>query len=145
MEKSLFIHQKHSSKNIPNVNFPPLKLRIIKIAVPGSPKPLILITTLLDRKKFSATELRDLYHLRWNQEEFFKTIKEHLNAEQFHGRCIQFIDQELIAIYLYYTLTRIMMMETAELYDIPLENVETKASFAGRLSISGSLVDCKYR
>ena len=136
-------------KEHPDVNFAPLKLRIIKVSIPGSKKPLILITTLLDRKKFPATELRDLYHLRWNQEEFFKTIKEHLNAEQFHGRCIQFIDQELIAIYLYYTLTRIMMMETADLYEIPLENIETKAAllavsrYLDRLWIADTVDDCE--
>lgn len=136
-------------KEHPDVNFTPLKLRIIKIAVPGSKKPLILITTLLDRKKFPAAELRDLYHFRWNQEEFFKTIKEHLNAEQFHGRCTQFIDQELIAIYLYYTLTRIMMMQTAELYEIPLENIETKAAllpvsrYLDRLWIANTVEDCE--
>jgi len=136
-------------KEHPDVNFASLKLRIIKVSIPGSKKPLILITTLLDRKKFPATELRDLYHLRWNQEEFFKTIKEHLNAEQFHGRCIQFIDQELIAIYLYYTLTRIMMMETADLYKIPLENIETKAAllavsrYLDRLWIADTVDDCE--
>lgn len=132
-----------------NQSFPNLILRVVKISVPGTKEPLILITTLLNRKKYLPSELRDLYHLRWNEEEFFKTIKEHLKAEQFHGQCVQFIDQELIAVYLYYTLSRIMIMETSMSYEIPLENIEIKAAllavsrYLDRLWLATSVEDCE--
>jgi hypothetical protein len=136
-------------KEHPNQTFPTLTLRVVRLSVPGTKEPLILITTLLNRKKYLPSELRELYHLRWNEEEFFKTIKEHLEAEQFHGKCVQFIDQELIAVYLYYSLSRIMIMETSISHEIPLENIEIKAAllavsrYLDRLWLATSVEHCE--
>lgn len=106
----------------------PLTLRVLKVKLPKTKTPLILITTLRSRKQYSAVQLSELYHLRWNEEEFFKAIKGHLRAEHFHGHSVQFVDQELIAIYLYYLLTRIMMLETANAHHISADHIETKAA-----------------
>lgn len=129
-------------------SFPSLTLRVLKVAVPGTKESLVLITTLLNRKKYLPSQLRDLYHLRWNEEEFFKTIKEQLEAEQFRGHSVLFIDQELIAIYLYYSLTRILMLETSNTYDIPIENIETKSAllavcrYLDRLWLADTMEHC---
>lgn len=129
-------------------DLPPLTLRVLKIRLPKAKDPLILITTLRSRERFSLEELCDLYHLRWREEEFFKAVKGHLQAEHFHGRSVLFVDQELIATYLYYLLTRIMVLETASTYQIPQENLETKAAllavsrYLDRLWLASSLHQC---
>jgi hypothetical protein len=115
-------------KDCPTENYQPLTLRIVVVSLPGTKEPAVFITSLLDRQKYPPRALRNLYHRRWNEEEFFKTIKEHLGAEEFRGKSVQFIDQELLSTYLYYILTRIMMLESAKQHDIPVENLETKAS-----------------
>ena len=133
----------------PHGNYPPLNLRIVVVSLPGTAADAVFITTLLDSKKYPRRALRNLYHYRWSEEEFFKTIKEHLRAEEFRGKSVQFIDQELLSTYLYYILTRIMMLEAARQYDLHVANLETKAAlvavarYLDRLWIAETLGQCQ--
>ena len=137
------------TKEHPATHFPPLALRVVVVAIPGAQERAVFITTLLDRQKYPLSALRNLYHYRWNEEEFFKTIKEHLRAEEFRGKSVQFIDQELLSIYLYYILTRIMMLEAARQQDLPVAELETKAAlvavsrYLDRLLIADTLKQCQ--
>jgi hypothetical protein len=115
-------------KENPDANFQPLTLRVVVVSIPGAQEKAIFITTLLDRPKYPPRALRNLYHLRWQEEEFFKTSKEHLRAEEFRGKSVQFIDQELLSTYLYYILTRIMMLEAARQHELAVEDLETKSA-----------------
>ena len=102
-------------------------------------------TILLDSIKYLRRALRNLYHYRWSEEEFFKTIKKHLQAEEFRGKSVQFIDQELLSTYLYY----ILMLEATRQHDIPLATLETKAAlvalarYLDRLWIAETLDQCQ--
>jgi len=133
----------------PATDYRPLTLRIVVVSLPETKKTAVFITTLLERKKYPLRALRNLYHHRWQEEEFFKTIKEHLRAEEFRGQSIQFIDQELLSTYLYYILTRIMVLEAAGKYNIPVENLETKAAleavarYLDRLLLAHNLEQCR--
>lgn len=136
-------------KDHPDTNFQPLTLRVVVVSLPFSQEKAIFITTLLDRQKYHPRALRNLYHLRWQEEEFFKTIKEHLRAEEFRGKSVQFIDQELLSTYLYYLLTRIMMLAAARQQELPVEDLETKsalvavARYLDRLLIAETLEQCQ--
>ena len=133
----------------PEADYQPLTLRIVVVTLPGSKEAAVFITTLLERPKYPPRALRTLYHCRWQEEEFFKTIKEHLRAEDFRGKSVQFIDQELLSTYLYYILTRIMMLEAAQQHAQPLENLETKAAliavarYLDRLLMAETLEQCQ--
>lgn len=133
----------------PDTDFPPLTLRLLAVALPGAKETAVFITTLLDSKRHPRRALGNLYHYRWAEEEFFKTIKEHLRAEEFRGHRVQFIDQELLSTYLYYTLTRILMLEAAQQQAIPVANLETKAAlvavarYLDRLLLAKSLPECQ--
>jgi hypothetical protein len=136
-------------KKHPAAHFPPLTLRVVVVALPGTQERAVFITTLLDRPKYPLSALRTLYHYRWTEEEFFKTIKEHLRAEEFRGKSVQFIDQELLSTYLYYLLTRIMMLEAARQQNLPVAELETKAAleavarYLDRLLIAHTLEECR--
>jgi hypothetical protein len=106
----------------------PLTLRVVKVKTSGH-KTALFVTTLTDRAEYSLRSIRELYHLRWEEEEFYKLIKELLEAENFRGKSCQFIDQEVMAIYLYCLLVRIMMMETALRYNIPVTEISQQAAF----------------
>ena len=106
-------------------------MRVLVVSLPGSKASAVFITTLLERRTYPPRALRNLYHRRWDEEEFFKTIKEHLRAEDFRGKSVQFIDQELLSTYLYYLLTKIMMLESARLHDVPVQDLGTKAALVG--------------
>ena len=136
-------------KENPATDYRPLTLRVVVVSLPGIKETAVFITTLLERPKYPPRALRNLYHYRWNEEEFFKTIKEHLRAEEFRGQSVQFIDQELLSTYLYYLLTRIMMLEAAGKYELPVENLETKAAlqavarYLDRLLLAPNLEHCR--
>ena len=85
----------------PNETYPPLTLRLVVVSLPGTATDAVFLTNLLDSKKYPRRALRNLYHYLWSEEEFFKTIKEHLRAEEFRSKSVQFIDQELLSTYLY--------------------------------------------
>lgn len=106
----------------------PLELRVVKVKT-SDHKTALFITTLTDRAKYPLRSFRELYHLRWEEEEFYKLIKELLGAENFRGKSCHFIDQEVMAIYLYCLLVRIMMLETALQYNIPVAEISQQAAF----------------
>jgi hypothetical protein len=126
----------------------PLTLRVVQVKTSGH-KTALFITTLTDRAKYPLRSIRELYHLRWEEEEFYKLIKELLEAENFRGKSCQFIDQEVMAIYLYCLLVRIMMMETALLYNIPIAEVSQQAAFLAvtrfvdKIWTSSTVEDCE--
>lgn len=106
----------------------PIRLRVVKITTKGK-KSAVFITTLVDRKKYDIHSLRELYHLRWEEEEYYKVIKELLEAENFRGKSCHFIDQEILAIYLYSLLVRILMMESAKEHGIPVATLCQQAAY----------------
>lgn len=127
----------------------PIRLRVVKMRTKGS-KTALFITTLTDKTAYPVGTLRELYHLRWEEEEFYKLIKELLEAENFRGKSRQFIDQEVMAIHLYCLLARIMMMEAATKHDIPLSGICQQAAFLAvtrfmdKLMVSQTLEDCQH-
>jgi len=140
---SLVRELKKQGKSIPS----PLCLRVIKMRLPNG-KKAFFITTLLDKGKYPMAELRELYHLRWEEEEFFKLTKGLLEAENFRGKCLLLIGQELMAIHLYCLLTRILIMECAKSKQIPLARIAQQAAFLAvsryldRIWTSSSIEEC---
>ena len=127
----------------------PIRLRVVKMRTKGS-KTALFITTLADKTAYPVGTLRELYHLRWEEEEFYKLIKELLETENLRGKSRQFIDQEVMAMYLYCLLVRIMMMEAATKDDIPLSGICQQAAFLAvtrfldKLLVSQTLEDCHH-
>ncbi|MBU2488042.1 MAG: hypothetical protein KKA60_01500 [Proteobacteria bacterium] len=60
---------------------------------------------------------RQLYRLRWEDEEIFKLIREFLQTEDFLGRPDPLIAQEIVAVHLYCLLARILIIESALAHD----------------------------
>ncbi|MDR3555664.1 MAG: IS4 family transposase, partial [Syntrophobacteraceae bacterium] len=106
----------------------PICLRVAKIKLPDGRKA-VFVTTLLDKKTYSLAELRELYHKRWQEEEFYKLTKGLLEAENFRGKCALLIGQELIAIHLYCLLTRVLIMESAVFKQVPTDEIPQQAAF----------------
>jgi hypothetical protein len=106
----------------------PMTLRIVKASLPNG-KKILFATTLLDAARYSRSNLVDLYHMRWEQEEYFKLIKGLLEAENFRGKCLLLVSQELLAINLYCLLTRILMLQSALIHNIFPDNIAQKPAF----------------
>ena len=67
----------------------------------------VIVTTLLDDKKYPIEHLSDLYHGHWGLEELYKTSKQLMAVEQFHSRNKRGGKQEIFAHFILMTLTRV--------------------------------------
>jgi IS4 transposase len=57
----------------------------------------VLVTSLLDEKKYSALMFKELYNLRWGVEGFFGVIKERVKIENFTGKTVIEVLQDFFA------------------------------------------------
>ncbi len=58
----------------------------------------VLVTSLLDEKKYTAQMFKELYNLRWGVEGFFGVIKERVKIENFTGKTVISVKQDFLAI-----------------------------------------------
>jgi hypothetical protein len=95
--------KKGAGKHINNIR--------VVVYEPESGKKIAIITDLIDKTKYPAEELARLYHFRWESEEFYKAGKHLSDIEKFHAKYPDGIKQELYALILTYTITRIIESE----------------------------------
>jgi hypothetical protein len=77
--------------------------------------PKVLLTSLVDAKRYPADELRVLYHERWEVELGFGEIKTDLleRMETIRSKSPEMVEQELWGLLLAYNLVRVEMMRLA--------------------------------
>jgi hypothetical protein len=92
-----------------------------------------LLTSLLDSKRYPASEIIALYHERWELEIGYDEVKTHLldRHEAIRSRSPQGVSQELWGIALAYNLVRVEMERIAAEADVP----PTRISFTGALAV----------
>lgn len=79
-------------------------------ALRGAPKKgqkrekMVILTTLLDHKKYPAKTILALYDKRWNIETRFRELKLHYGLESFHSNRVDCIEQEIYAVLTWMTL-----------------------------------------
>lgn len=90
----------------------PLELRVVKLRAPDGSESYFLTT--LRRATFSRTELAELYHMRWDVEEFFKLSKgPYIGQGQFRSKSPSGVIQEIHALVLFLAITRLCMSAAA--------------------------------
>jgi hypothetical protein len=65
----------------------PITLCLVRIEL-DSGETEILITSLLDTKRYPHSEFANLYHLRWPVEEDYKVMKRRIEIENFSGKSV---------------------------------------------------------
>lgn len=117
-----------SPKPLPEV----VRMRAIRYQRPGF-RPGVLLTSLLDPKKYPAKELVPLYHERWEIELGYDEIKTHLldRQEAIRSRTPQGVRQEVWGILLAYNLVRVEMERAADAVGVE----PTRLSFVNALSL----------
>ena len=74
----------------------PFKIRLLKITLPGG-NTEILATSLLEKNEFPYDDFMTLYALRWAVEEDYKTKKIWMEYENFSGKSVESIYQDIYA------------------------------------------------
>jgi hypothetical protein len=91
-----------------NLSDAPITLRLIRVDLANETE--VLITNLMDEKRYPAREFKRLYHLRWGVEELFKRLKYHQEVENLSGKSVQVVLQDFHARILAGNLTAVLVL-----------------------------------
>lgn len=108
-----------------------ITLRLVRypIQVPGfRTKMVVLVTTLLDPIVYPAAELAALYVRRWRVELFWRKIKTTLQMEMLSCKTPGMVYREILMHMVAYNLTRRLMVEAANLYDVDVALLSFKGT-----------------
>jgi len=86
--------------------------RLVKVQLDNGDTE-ILCTSLLDTEKYPIEDFKELYHLRWGEEEGYKMYKSRVNIEAFTGKTPIAIKQDLFA--------KVFLMSLCAAYAFPIE------------------------
>jgi len=105
----------------------PVELRAVKLKSPNGDESFYL--TSLRRAHFSRTQIAELYHLRWQAEEFFKLEKSaYFDQRQFHARSALGVRQEILAQAIYVVLARFLLATAADHVDAHYHDLSVKSA-----------------
>ena len=91
-----------------------IKLRVVRLISPDGVLS-VLLTNLYEKKKFQRKEIIDLYFRRWEIESYYRDEKIIMEVERFHSKTVNGILQELYASMIMSTISRTIMVLSAEM------------------------------
>jgi len=104
-----------------------LSVRIVRQDTPDGGETFFL--TSLSEEDFTREDLRELYHLRWEAEEFYKLFKsQYVGQGQFRSKSAAGIKQEIHALTLFLAINRVIMVTAAKVHDVEYETLGQKAA-----------------
>ncbi len=104
-----------------------LHLRAVKLINDDGDETFFLTT--LSRESFPIASIRELYHLRWNIEEFYKLAQgDYIGQGQFRSKTPAGIRQEIYALTLFLSISRHLMATAARTADCDTEEIAQKAA-----------------
>ncbi len=114
----------------------PRELRVVRVDC-GGEEPWIILTSLR-RKDFSRSAIGQLYHMRWEVEEFFKLEKsDYFSLGQLHAKSVLGVQQEIRAQALFAALARVMLAEASLRHGMPYVESSQKSAM---LTLASNLV-----
>lgn len=90
----------------------PIKCRLVRVEL-DTGEIEILCTSLLDTSTYPHDEFKELYHLRWNEEEAYKLLKSRIEIEDFTGKTAKAVKQDFHS--------KILLITLAAVYAHPIE------------------------
>lgn len=114
----------------------PLELRMVRIEV-GAADPWLMLTSLR-RSDATLSQMSQLYHLRWEIEEFYKLLKsDFFSLRQLHAKSALGVEQEFRAQLLLAAIARLLMANAAFQAEVPYHALSPKA---GVLAVATGIV-----
>lgn len=107
-----------------------LKVRVVRLRTPQGDESFFI--TSLRRSEFSRARLRELYHMRWEVEEFYKLFQgPYIGQGQFRSKSPSGVRQEIHALVLFLLITRVFMAAAAKASGSSPECLSMKAATLG--------------
>jgi len=123
-----------SFKGIPYDKTSRITVRMLRIVLPTG-EVEILMTTLLDNKKYLHKEFKALYFKRWSIETYYDRFKNIIGVENFSGTSDQFIQQEFNCALYMSNLQSILTKEAQEEANIKYKNRKYEYKINSSLSL----------
>jgi hypothetical protein len=92
--------------------------RVIRYRVDGRNTEITIVTTLLDRQRFSSRDIADLYGLRWDVEVDIRSYKSTMGMCDLRCRTPGNLEREIAVAVLGYNLVRLLMADTAAVLEV---------------------------
>lgn len=108
-----------------------LDVRVVEIQVEVAgfrTQKVVLVTTLLETRQFSADELGRLYFRRWAVELFFRDIKQTLGMDVLRCQTPAMVEKEIVMHALAYNLIRALMQDIARNHDLAASRLSFKGT-----------------
>lgn len=125
--KNQVIQDKNYNKNTA------MKVRLIRIDLPSG-EIEILMTSLLDSKKYPTTMFKELYFLRWGIETFYDELKNKLKLEYFTGYSTISILQDFFCAIFISNLQSVIVNDLQE--ELKIKNQNTKLDYKINTNLS---------
>jgi len=96
-----------------------MKIRIVtfNVTTENQTEPIQVVTTLLDHKKYPASEIGALYGYRWHAELDIFAIKQSLNLDHLRCKSPDMVRREIWTTLLAYNLVRLVCAQAAFVHD----------------------------
>ena len=105
-QKYTFISNKSEFNYFGTKEFYKMSLRVVRFKITDDTYECLV--TNLTRDEFDLTELKKMYHMRWDIETAFKVLKYIIGMISFHSKKHNFIQQEIYSAILLHCLTNII-------------------------------------
>lgn len=110
-----------------------LTLRAVQLTTPDGSESYFL--TSLRRTQVTRSLLGELYHLRWQAEEFFKLMKgDYIGQGQFRSKSPAGVKQEIHALVLFLAIARVLMLIAARSAGVDYDSLSQKSAVLGLAS-----------
>ncbi len=116
-----------------------IKLRIIRLESPDGTIS-VLLTDLMNNKRYHRNEIIDLYFRRWEIENYYRDEKVTFEIERFHSKSVNGILQELYSAMIMSVIARTMMAMSSQFFLTAKQEVQFKNSVLTLASDAALLV-----
>ncbi len=116
------------------ITFKSFQVRLVKVELDNG-ETEVLVTSLLDSKKYPNKLFKKLYSLRWDIERNYNHLKNHIEVENFSGKSVFAIRQDFYANVFIENLRSIISIEAQEEIDELREDALYKYKVNKNLSL----------
>ncbi len=103
----------------------------VQVDAPGfRTKRIVIVTTLLDTKTYTASDFADLYMRRWRAELYLRDIKTTMGMDILRCKSPEMVEKEMWMHIVAYNMVRALMQEAAKTHNVLCDRI----SFKGTIS-----------